>query len=110
MALANNLRAVVCQRLVPTIGGGLIPAAEIMFNTPTVKKILIKNELRLLGAAIEAGGENGMQNFNQALYKFVKAGVVSETDGMRFAPNPDSLQMNLRGIFLDEGRKILSSL
>ena len=110
MALANNLRAVVCQRLVPTIGGGLIPAAEIMFNTPTVKKILIKNELRLLGAAIEAGGENGMQNFNQALYKFVKAGVVSESDGMRFAPNPDSLQMNLRGIFLDEGRKILSSL
>ena len=51
-----------------------------------------------------------MQNFNQALYKFVKAGVVSETDGMRFAPNPDSRQMNLRGIFLDEGRKILSSL
>ena len=29
---------------------------------------------------------------------------------MRFATNPDSLQMNLRGIFLDEGRKILSSL
>ena len=110
MALANNLRAIVCQRLVPTIGGGLIPAAEIMFNTPTVKKILVKNELRLLGAAIETGGENGMQNFNQALYKFIKAGVVSEDDGMRFAPNPDSLQMNLRGIFLDEGKKILSNL
>ena len=51
-----------------------------------------------------------MQNFKQALYKFVNAGVGSEADGMRFAPNPDSLQMNLRGIFLDEGRKILSSL
>lgn len=110
MALATNLSAVVCQRLVPTIGGGVIPAAEVMFNTPTVKKLIAKNQLNLLGAAIEAGGENGMQNFNQALYQLIKGGAVSEADGLRFAPNPESLQMNLRGIFLDEGRKILSAL
>lgn len=77
---------------------------------PIVKKLIAKNQLNLLGAAIEAGGENGMQNFNQALYQLIKGGAVSEADGLRFAPNPDSLQMNLRGIFLDEGRKILSSL
>ncbi|NLE41932.1 MAG: PilT/PilU family type 4a pilus ATPase [Lentisphaerae bacterium] len=110
MALASNLSAIVCQRLVPTIGGGVIPAAEVMFNTPTVKKLNMKNQLNLLGAAIETGGEHGMQNFNQALFQLIKGGVVSEADGMRFATNPDSLQMNLRGIFLDEGRKILSSL
>ena len=110
MALAGNLSAIVCQRLVPTIGGGVIPAAEVMFNTPTVKKLIMKNQLNLLGAAIETGGEHGMQNFNQALFQLIKGGVVSEADGMRFATNPDSLQMNLRGIFLDEGRKILSSL
>ena len=110
MALASNLSAIVCQRLVPTIGGGVSPAAEVMFNTPTVKKLIMKNQLNLLGAAIETGGEHGMQNFNQALFQLIKGGVVSEADGMRFATNPDSLQMNLRGIFLDEGRKILSSL
>ncbi|MDD4059381.1 MAG: PilT/PilU family type 4a pilus ATPase [Kiritimatiellae bacterium] len=110
MAIASNLSAIVCQRLVPTIGGGVIPAAEVMFNTPTVKKLIMKNQLNLLGAAIETGGEHGMQNFNQALFQLIKGGVVSEADGMRFATNPDSLQMNLRGIFLDEGRKILSSL
>ena len=110
MAIASNLSAIVCQRLVPTIGGGVIPAAEVMFNTPTVKKLIMKNQLNLLGAAIETGGEHGMQNFNQALFQLIKGGVVSEDDGMRFATNPESLQMNLRGIFLDEGRKILSSL
>jgi len=110
MALASNLSAIVCQRLVPTIGGGVIPAAEVMFNTPTVKKLIMKNQLNLLGAAIETGGEHGMQNFNQALFQLIKGGVVSEADGMRFATNPESLQMNLRGIFLDEGRKILSSM
>jgi len=110
MALASNLSAIVWQRLVPTIGGGVIPAAEVMFNTPTVKKLIMKNQLNLLGAAIETGGEHGMQNFNQALFQLIKGGVVSEADGMRFATNPESLQMNLRGIFLDEGRKILSAL
>lgn len=110
MALASNLSAIVCQRLVPSIGGGVIPAAEVMFNTPTVKKLIMKNQLNLLGAAIETGGENGMQNFNQALFQLIKGGVVSEAEGMRFATNPESLQMNLRGIFLDEGKKILSSL
>lgn len=85
MALASNLSAIVCQRLVPTIGGGVIPAAEVMFNTPTVKKLIMKNQLNLLGAAIETGGEHGMQNFNQALFQLIKGGVVSEADGMRFA-------------------------
>ena len=110
MALSANLSAVVCQRLIPSIGGGVIPAAELMFNTPTVKKLIAKNQLELLGAAIECGGENGMQNFNQSLYQLIKGGVVSEETGMKFAPNPESLSMNLRGIFLDEGRKILASL
>ena len=53
--------------------------------------------------------ENG-RSLPQPLFQLIKGIVVSEADGMRFATNPDSLQMNLRGIFLDEGRKILSSL
>lgn len=110
MALASNLCAVVCQRLVPAIEGGVIPATEVMFNTPTVKKLLVKNQLNLLSAAIEAGGENGMQNFNQSLYQLITSGVVSEEDGIKIAPNPDALEMNLRGIFLDEGKKILSAI
>ena len=110
MAISMNLCAVICQRLIPAIGGGVIPAAEIMFNSPTVKKLIAKNQLELLGAAIECGGENGMQNFNQAIYQLIKGGVVSEEVGMKFAPNAESLAMNLRGIFLDEGRKILAAL
>jgi Tfp pilus assembly pilus retraction ATPase PilT len=110
MAVSQNLCAIICQRLVPSIGGGVIPAAEVMFNTPTVKKLIAKNQLELLGAAVECGGEAGMQTFNQALYQLIKGGVVTEEVGMKHAPNPESLSMNLRGIFLDEGRKILAAL
>ena len=108
MALATNLYAIVCQRLIPSIRTGVVPACEILINTPTVRKLLIKNQLDLLSAAIETGNEDGMQTFNQHLYHLVKSGTISEKDGMENATNPEQLRMNLQGIFLDESRRILS--
>ena len=61
------------------------------------------------GLIIETGGEDGMQTFNQAVYKLIKSGLITEAYGMRYATNPEALRMNLRGIFLDEGKRILSS-
>ncbi len=110
MAMAGNLHSIICQRLVPDINGKVIPAVEILINTPTVRKLVEKNQLDVIGAAVETGGEDGMQTFNQSLYKHIKGGVISEAEGMRFATNPESLRMNLQGIFLDEGKRILSGL
>jgi len=49
-----------------------------------------------------------MQSFNQALYDLVKAGKVSEKEALGKASNPQALEMMFKGIFLDEGRRILS--
>ncbi len=106
-SLAANLGAIVCQRLVPAIAGGVRPAVEILINTPTVHKLLTENQLETLHAAIETGGEDGMQTFNHALYTMIKNGVVAEKDGMDYSPNPEALKMNLQGIFLDQDRRIL---
>jgi Tfp pilus assembly ATPase PilU len=61
-----------------------------------------------LGAAIETGGDDGMQNFNQALFQLVKDRKVSEKEALAKASNPQALEMYFKGIFLDEGRRILS--
>lgn len=106
--LSGTLQAVVCQRMIPTVSGSVTPALEVMINTPTVKKLLEENRLDKLGAAIETGREDGMQNFNQALYDLVKDGKVSEREALAKASNPDALKMMFQGIFLDEGRRILS--
>lgn len=106
--IAGTLRAVICQRMVGTIAGSMTPAQEVMINTPTVKKLIEENRLEKLGAAIETGVEDGMQSFNQALYNLVKAGIVSETEALNKASNPQALEMNFKGIFLDEARRILS--
>ena len=110
MAFASTDHAILCQRLIPAVQGGVMPAVEVMINTPTVRKLLEKNQLDVLAAAIETGNEDGMQTFNQAIYKLIKSGQITETEGMRFATNPESLRMNLKGIFLDESKRILQSM
>ena len=106
--LAATLQAVVCQRMVNTIQGGITPAMEIMLNTPTVRKLIEENRLDKLPAAIETGLDDGMQNFNQALYNLVKERKITEKEALAKATNPQALEMNFKGIFLDEARRILS--
>ena len=106
--LAGTLQAVICQRMVNTIAGHMMPALEIMINTPTVKKLIEENRLDKLAAAIETGTDDGMLNFNQSLFQLVKDGKVTEAEAMTKATNPQALEMNFKGIFLDEGRRILS--
>ena len=105
--LAGTLKAVICQRMVPTINGSMTPALEILINTSTVKKMLEENRLDKLSAAIETGMDDGMQSFNQALFQLVKDGKVSQKEALAKASNAQALEMNFKGIFLDEGRRIL---
>ncbi|MGD1084171.1 MAG: PilT/PilU family type 4a pilus ATPase [Verrucomicrobiota bacterium] len=105
--LAGTLQAVVCQRMVPTIAGGMTPAQEIMINSGTIRKLLEENRLERLPAAIETGSEEGMLNFNQSLFQLVKDGKVSQEDALSKATNAQALEMNFQGIFLTEGKRIL---
>jgi Tfp pilus assembly pilus retraction ATPase PilT len=94
--------------MVTTVTGAVTPAIEILINTPTVRKLIEENRLDKLPAAIETGMDDGMLNFNQALFQLVKDGKVSEQEALSKATNPQALEMNFKGIFLDEGRRILS--
>jgi twitching motility protein PilT len=109
MGIAETLHAVVCQRLVPDTRGSVVPAVEILINTPTVRKLIEKDQLEVLSAAIETGTEEGMQTFNQSIYALIRSGTISEAEGMMNATNPEALRMNLQGIFLDEGKRILAT-
>jgi twitching motility protein PilT len=106
--IAGTLQAVICQRMVATTAGGMTPAQEIMINTGTVKKLVEENRLEKLAAAIETGTDEGMLNFNQHLFQLDKEGKVSQQDALSKATNAQALEMNFQGIFLTEGKRILS--
>jgi len=105
--VAGTLQAVICQRMVPAVRGGMTPAQEVLINTGTVRKLIEENRLDKLPAAVETGTEDGMQTFNQALFQLVKDGIVTEKEALAKATNAQALEMNFKGIFLDEARRIL---
>ncbi|MBI5394298.1 MAG: PilT/PilU family type 4a pilus ATPase [Verrucomicrobia bacterium] len=107
--LGVTLNAILCQRLVAARRGGVLPAVEILRANGTVRKLFEDGQLERLASAIESGGDDSMQTFNQALYKLVKNGQITEQEALARSTNPQQLSMNLSGIFLDESRKIMAS-
>jgi twitching motility protein PilT len=98
--LAQQLRAIVSQRLLPTADGkGRVPAVEVMFNEPGIASLIRENELERIDNAIADGVEDGMQTFNMALVGLVKQNIVSQEAAEWASDNPDALKMNLQGIF-----------
>ncbi len=106
--MVGTLKAIIVQRMAVREDGGVIPAIEIMINTPTVTKLISENRTEKLHAAIETGTDDGMQNFNQSLFQLVKDGIVSKEEALDKASNPQALEMNFKGIFLSEGSRILN--
>jgi twitching motility protein PilT len=106
--LSTTLRAVITQRMVPSLDGRMTPAQEIMINTPMVRKLIEENRLDKLPAAIETGQEDGMQSFNQSLYDLTQQGRISKEQALDKATNPQQLEMLFQGIKLSStGSRIL---
>ena len=106
--MVGTLKAIIVQRMAVREDGGVVPAIEIMINTPTITKLISENRTEKLHAAIETGTDDGMQNFNQSLFQLVKDGVISKEEALDKASNPQALEMNFKGIFLSEGNRILN--
>jgi twitching motility protein PilT len=96
--LGANLEAVISQRLATTVNGvDRIPVVEIMRNTPVIRKILLEGDPKMLPKAI-ANQDQGMQLFDQHLAKLWKAEIISGTESLRLASNPEALSMIMRGL------------
>jgi twitching motility protein PilT len=106
--MVGTLKAIIVQRMAVRDDGGVVPAIEIMINTPTITKLISENRTEKLHAAIETGTDDGMQNFNQSLFQLVKDGVITKEEALDKASNPQALEMNFKGIFLSEGNRILN--
>ena len=106
--MIGTLKAIIVQRMTVRKDGSVIPAIEIMINTPTISKLINENRLEKLHAAIETGTDDGMQNFNQSLFQLVKDDIITKEEALEKATNAQALEMNFKGIFLSEGSRILN--
>jgi twitching motility protein PilT len=94
--LSNILMAIVSQRLVPTIGGGRIAAAEIMIANPAVRNIIREGKSHQLEAVIQTGAEFGMQSMDKTLVGLIHAGSITYEEARNYAIDIDELDRLMR--------------
>ncbi len=98
--IAGSIRGFICQKLIPALeGGGRVPTNEILNADAVVKNLILEGQFDKLQGIMEGSGDSSSFSFNKDLYRLIKAGKISKADGLRFSPNPQALEMNLKGIF-----------
>jgi twitching motility protein PilT len=100
-ALAQNFRAIIFQRLVPSIIPGVdrVPVVEVLLSTAASRKyILDGRENELVQVIRSEAGTAGMIDFNEMLAKYVEKEMVHHKEAYAASPNPDELRMRMRGI------------
>jgi len=94
--LADNLHAIISQRLIPAKAGGKVVAQEIMVNNLGIQEcILNEKKTSEIPGFIEKGKEvSGMQTFDQHLGDLVRTGLITMEIALEYATNPSDFQRN----------------
>lgn len=99
--IAGSLRGFVCQKLIPSIdGNGRVPANEVLNADATVRNLILEGQFEKIQGILEGSADSNSFSFNKDIYRLIKAGKISKAEGLRFSPNPQALEMNLKGIFI----------
>jgi twitching motility protein PilT len=97
LTLAGALKGIVCQRLVPTIDGGLLPCHEILVNTGRIaERIADPDKTAEIHEVIAEGRYYGMITFDQSLLELVKDGRISVDSALAASTSPHDFQLQLQ--------------
>ena len=93
--LGHYLRAILSQRLVRSRGGKLVAAVELMLNTPHIRELILKGDISAVKEAHKDSGEQGMQNFDDALLGLYKDGTITLEEAMSHADSRSNLEAKI---------------
>lgn len=85
--LADTVRWIVCQRLLPKVGGGRVAAFEIMGSNLRVKDSILhgESEGKTFNEIIEAGTAFGWTTFDKYIVGLFEQGLITEETAMAYA-------------------------
>jgi twitching motility protein PilT len=91
LELSVCLIGVFCQKLVPSIDGNLVPAYELMLNTPAVSHLVREGRVKDIDLTIENSLKDGHVSYNRSLSKLFLDGVISRETALTYSPDKDAL-------------------
>jgi len=95
--LSSILIGVISQRLIPAIGGGRIPAAEVLIMNDAVRNVIREGKTHQLDNIIQTGAAEQMQTMDSDLARLVKSGRISLEDAKQYAINLKQLERLVSG-------------
>lgn len=93
--LASSLLGIFSMRLVPKIGGGRIPAYELLINNNAVANLIREKRTHELNIVIETSYEQGMIDLNRSLLELVRSGKITLDNALLYSNNPKALRQLL---------------
>ncbi len=89
--LGAALKSIVSQRLIRNKAGGRTAAVEVMLNTRHIGELIEKGEVSEIKDAMDKSMSPGSQTFEQAFFKMIRDGKISQEEGMANADSPANL-------------------
>jgi len=98
--LAYQMRAFICQKLLPTLHEDLqrVPAIEVLLQSPPTRKYILEEREHELHEVITSNHEPGMQSFTDSLVGLVQKELIHPRTAQAASSNPQEVKMRLRGI------------
>ncbi len=94
--ISLNLRAIVSQRLVPGEQTKLVPAVEVLINTPYIAQLIQEGNIHEIKSIMGKGMDQGMQTFDQALFDLYQTGRISQERALENADSKNDLSLRMR--------------
>lgn len=96
LQLSLNLRAIISQRLIPSLDGRRVAALEILMDTPRIKDLIKKGEVDTIKEGMEQGIQEGCQTFDDALFMLYKERRISFDQAMINADSANNLRLRIK--------------
>lgn len=93
--LSMTLQAVISEQLLPAIGGGMVPAYEIMIVNPAIRTLIRDGKIHQLDNAILSGKDMGMITMDDCLCDLVRAEKITKETAMMYASNQERCKKKL---------------
>jgi len=107
MRLAATLRWIVCQRLLPKVGGGRVAALEVMGMNLRIQEIILNGESdgKTFYEVIQDSEALGMQTFDTHILKFFTDGLITAETALSYASKKSVIARGLDQIKATKGEK-----
>ena len=89
--LGAALKSIISQRLIRNKAGGRYAAVEVMLNTRHIAELIEKGEVSEIKDAMDKSMSPGSQTFEQAFFRMIREGKITQEEGMANADSPSNL-------------------